>query len=82
MLDEADQMLERGFAESVEEILASSFSESKGEQRCAQQQLVQGTDELFCDQWFVCSYSMPAWPPGGMACGMEYSCSCYWVPYQ
>ena len=25
MLDEADQMLERGFAESVEEILAASF---------------------------------------------------------
>ena len=29
VLDEADQMLERGFAESVEEILAASFSESK-----------------------------------------------------
>ena len=28
MLDEADQMLERGFAESVEEILAASFSSS------------------------------------------------------
>ena len=30
MLDEADQMLERGFADSVEEILSSSFSESRG----------------------------------------------------
>lgn len=29
ILDEADQMLERGFAESVEEILAESFTESK-----------------------------------------------------
>ena len=29
VLDEADQMLERGFAEPVEEILAASFSESK-----------------------------------------------------
>ena len=29
VLDEADQMLERGFAESVEEILAASFGESK-----------------------------------------------------
>ena len=27
VLDEADQMLERGFADSVEEILAASFSE-------------------------------------------------------
>ncbi len=31
VLDEADQMLERGFAESVEEILAASFSKFKGE---------------------------------------------------
>ena len=29
ILDEADQMLERGFAESMEEILAESFTESK-----------------------------------------------------
>ena len=29
VLDEADQMLERGFAESVEEILGESFNESK-----------------------------------------------------
>ena len=27
VLDEADQMLERGFADSVEEILAASFNE-------------------------------------------------------
>ena len=27
VLDEADQMLERGFAETVEEILAASYSE-------------------------------------------------------
>ena len=29
VLDEADQMLERGFADSVEEILSASFKESK-----------------------------------------------------
>jgi len=31
VLDEADQMLERGFADSVEEILAASFSSFKGD---------------------------------------------------
>ena len=30
MLDEADQMLERGFADSVEEILAASFQTKQG----------------------------------------------------
>ena len=35
VLDEADQMLERGFADSVEEILASSFSSFKGDSLCA-----------------------------------------------
>ena len=29
VLDEADQMLERGFADSVEEILAASFKDSE-----------------------------------------------------
>ena len=29
VLDEADQMLERGFADSVEEILAASFKEGE-----------------------------------------------------
>ena len=30
VLDEADQMLERGFADSVEEILAASFQQGLG----------------------------------------------------
>ena len=57
VLDEADQMLEIGFADSVEEILAASFQCSKFTHNHSL--------EVLCCTCQFCNYNAWAWGGGG-----------------